>query len=130
MSMDLSENTVGVWFIALTSEQDFLLTITDLCDGKFDITYRFRYYNGPDAWDNADVKHWYTMIAPDTREGVIGVVKAMVSALAAKAKTEIVYEIINNGDFDNFMERFMAAPFVHTREASAEEIEAMNKKVN
>jgi hypothetical protein len=58
MTIELTENTIGVWAVSLDSDSDYLAALWR--DGEnYVMVYRFRYYVDDKTFDSKDKKNWY-----------------------------------------------------------------------
>ena len=55
MSIELTEKIVGIWFVDLDNESDWLGAM-ERTDEGYQVTYRFRYYVDDKAHDSDDKK--------------------------------------------------------------------------
>ena len=119
MTMTLDENTRGIWYCqTIPEEQDFLMTLNRLEEGHYEITYRFRYYNSDDPFDEKDRKSWYRAEArTKNEEEIISGIETLLESLAAATDNENGFTELLRGDrpFDDFMEEFMKQDFVHAK---------------
>ena len=119
------ETCVGVWFVQTTETQDWMAGITEIePDKKYEINYRFRYYNpeSEDPWDGKDKKNWYKGTASCTREYAIQSMRVMVQGMKMMGAIGEPGEVVNNGDYNDFMERFVAQPWVHAKKMEPGEV--------
>jgi len=120
------EKIVGVWYLQTTETQDWLCAIREIePDQKYELTHRFRYYKDDKAFDSKDKKNWYRGTITGTRHYVLEVMKPLVQDLKELGAVGEPYELINNGDYDDFLRRFQDAPFVYAKQVSKEEAEKM-----
>jgi hypothetical protein len=126
MAIIYDDNLVGLWYIQTTEMQDFLAAL--MKDGEgFRCEYRFRYYDpedpGNDAHSGKDTKSWYVMDIkePDRRE-VLGKLRLSWAAVARMAGGQTLYEVVRqHGETtDSMVARWVAMPFVHTKEIQAQ----------
>jgi len=127
MTIALTENVLGIWFVNLTEDSDWMCALTD-ADDKWLIEYRFRYYcdDSGDAFDTDDEKNWYTATldkADTSRETVLRKQTLVYKALRDMAgTTDGNYELLRSDKtYEDFMEEFMELPFVHAKSVSREE---------
>jgi hypothetical protein len=124
MSIEFTEQTLGVWYVALEGK-DWLCGVTRVGEDRFEFQYRIRYYVDPvDPWDGKDRKSWFEGTFTGPRDQVIHNMRRMgrgVIVLAGGAGK--LYECVRRLDesCDDFMERFSKMPFVHMKKATEEE---------
>jgi len=97
---------LGVWFVGGNGRQDFLATVRKKENGKvWDMEYRFRYYNGVDAWESEDDKSFYTATLKGdvTEEEVIKTLRKMTAKLSEVGFGETIDEILVRGNPDKLM---------------------------
>jgi hypothetical protein len=61
MSIEISEGTVGVWYVAL-SHCDWLAHVGRNAEGLYELRYRFRWFRDDKIWDSKDRKNWYRFV--------------------------------------------------------------------
>jgi len=111
----LDETIRGIWYCPLIpDEQDFLLSLTSSSEGQYQITYRFRYYNSSDPFDEKDKKNWYTSTITSKNEAEV--IAKIHNIFLLLTNTDDFAEILR-GDrsLDEFIEEFMKQDFVHTK---------------
>jgi hypothetical protein len=122
----MDSRIVGVWYMQTTPTSDWMAGVSEVVpDKEYELNYRFRYYDGDqkkDTFEDGDTKHWYGGTIHETRENVIAGVRMCAKQMETLAVGQL-YEYLNHGDIDEFMERFMKAPFVHAKKVTAEEAE-------
>jgi len=116
MTMELSENTIGIWYVQTSETSDWLMTVNE-DNESYDMTYRWRYYEDDKNFDSDDRKTWYSgTIAKTTtsREkllaGMRGTVELMLKFPEAGKSWELLVE---DHDIKAFMKKFESLPFVH-----------------
>lgn len=116
------EKIVGVWFTStIPAKQDWLAAIREIePDVKYELTYRFRYYEDDKFFDSKDKKNWYQGTISGTRNYVVLTFRQVAKALADKAEGSS-YEVMNDKGYDDFMRRFNDQPFVVAKMLSKEE---------
>jgi len=122
--IEVDENIIGIWFIALDNESDWLASMSKVKDG-IKVNYRFRYYNSedPHPFSGKDKKNFYSFVAPDDKKKAIKVMRAMAHALNEKGGLEKEpHEIINTGDLDEFIEELVKKDFSNVALASGSEV--------
>jgi hypothetical protein len=123
MSLVIDEKMVGIWYLHTLPTQDWMATVRELVpDEKYELTYRFSYYKDDKVFDSDDKKNWYRGEVSGTRNYVILSLRSAAKMLAMVAVGK-VYELLNDGDLKEFMNKFQDAPFVFMRQVSKEEYE-------
>jgi hypothetical protein len=95
VSIELSENTIGIWAVNLRDESDWIGAVWRDGDNWI-MEYRFRYYVDDKTFDSEDVKNWYTHKIPVdkyTEDEVISAMRMCVELLW-KASGGKRYEIM------------------------------------
>ena len=121
--INLDESIVAVWYMQLDEVSDWLGSLSHMREpnkeGKkhdFVLTYRFRYYDGPGIFEaSKDEKSWDNGYFDGTKEDVLEKVRRTIQLLSYIADAPKMYEIVNDDDFDKFMEGFAQMPFVHMK---------------
>ena len=123
MSIELTERTVGIWFMRVNEAVDFMAGLESMPDGEFKIDYRFRYYDpavgDPFSPENKDEKHWYTVKAKRSRINMIRSVQLLVSRLEAKTGHQCTEILMKNGEVSQFMAELARQPWAHIRTGPA-----------
>lgn len=122
MSVMLTENTVGVWFVTMPHYPprgaDWLATIAKVSSGNYKLTYRFRYYTDDKVFDSEDEKRWYAFEAKaEDRAALIArtqEIAAMTEDVFGGDKWELMR---GDGTLQQFIDEFMKLPFIHKKEA-------------
>lgn len=122
--IDLSEKTVAIWYILLDSGTDWIAGITELVENEeYLIQYRFRYYEDNKVFESKDRKNWYEGTTRGTKNYVLGCFKTVARDFKILSLyPESFFELINEGDFKDFMKKLQDAPFSHARMATSEEV--------
>lgn len=115
----IHEKTVGIWFIGISDKQDWLAGLTEVePDSKYLLQYRFRYHNDDKIFDSKDKKNWYEGTVSGTRNYCLLSLRNVAQELALRAGGQTVYEILNEGNMEDFMRRFQDMPFAFARTGS------------
>lgn len=120
------EKIVGVWFLSTTAEQDWMAALSEVAPGKYELNYRFRYYDpeSKDPWDGKDRKNWYKGTIESSREEAIDGIRKVGTAMVVFGAVGELYEVLNDNGFEKFLEEFQAQPWVFARkEAKPEGVE-------
>ena len=118
MTIKFNESLRGIWFCSsIPGEQDFLLSLNRITEEQYEVTYRFRYYNSADPFDEKDKKNWYSAkITGKSEKEIIDSIRTLLGYLLAKDDDIYPAEILR-GDrtLDEFMDEFMKQDFVHAQ---------------
>lgn len=122
MSIELNENTVGIWYVSMDG-MDWMAHIAEE-DETFELTYRHRYYEDDKNFDSDDRKSWYSgsIKKPETtKKEIIGTMDNMCKMME-KIQDGVPYRLLMEGKtFDEFVEEFTNMPFSHAKTISKEE---------
>lgn len=125
----LDSQTVGIWFVVPGPGVDWMASVREVTPNEeYQITYRFRYHKDDKAFESADKKSWFKGTCEGTRAFVIAAIKSMAEQLRGPCE-EPVYEMLNDGDVDEFFRKFRDAPFVYVRHGTKEQTEQVRKKM-
>jgi hypothetical protein len=115
--LNIDEKTVGIWFLALTDDCDWMCGVSETePEKKYQINYRFRYHKDDKVFDSADEKSSYGVKASCTRSFAIATVRHIASEMKAKgAIGEIDELLMQDGDVDRFLKEFRDKPYVYIR---------------
>jgi hypothetical protein len=125
--IEITERTQAIWYVQ-GKQMDWLACIESAEEeGRFKLTYRFRYYVDKKAWDSEDRKSWYEMTAADMAKG-IETVRMLAEVIKMRAKAEgagEMWELLRGtGSMKSFMAQFAALPFAHMKQLTKAEYEA------
>lgn len=117
MSITLDEGIRGLWYCSLVPDkQDFLMSLSLVEEGHYEITYRFRYYNSDDPFDPEDKKDWFRAKITNLKEKeVIEKARVVAHSFATFANAELTEVLRDNRPLDKFTEEFMKQEFVHVK---------------
>ena len=113
--IEMNEDIRALWFVALTSTCDWMGAVHEQPDGTVKLTYRFSYYNGPDPWDNKDVKKWSEGIITALLAEVIDKMSQTAADLARMSGGECTQLIRGTATLEQFVDQFTALPFAHCK---------------
>jgi hypothetical protein len=113
------EKTVGIWFVS-GHGHDWLCNVREIMpNDEYRIIYRFRYYTDKkhsNPFESKDKKNWFHATAKKkTRAYAISAARAMAQSIAEVEGVEKPYELLNNGDYKDFVKKFLDAPFVFAK---------------
>lgn len=117
MSIQITEKTIGIWFVALNAGSDWMCGVTELDNGEAEIRYRFRYGKPEDdPFAFKDKKNWYIATAAFTRDDAIKHIRKLSIALALASGGERGEVLMNDArDVEAFMKEFAAQPWAHVK---------------
>lgn len=122
------EKVVAIWFINTTETQDWMACLREVKpEEEYELIYRFRYYKDDKAFDSEDEKSWYKGRITGTRAYVLASTRAVAKIMEEFAAGKL-YELVNEGDYEAFVKKFMDAPFVYAKQVSKEEYEKHEKE--
>ena len=122
----LDESVLAIWYYDFPGG-NFMANMRRLEPGRLKVTYRFRYHRDDKAFDSADEKNWYEGIWRDVRDEALAV-EAFGAACREAAPTKVYQIIRGNRTLDEFMDEFLAQPFINMRPATPEELDTMNRR--
>jgi hypothetical protein len=125
VSIEFTDALQALWFVEIPGG-DWLCGLYSRRDGRFDMTYRFRWYRGPAVWDSNDVKNWFEATGDDYSQclhGIREMIKGMRSAGAGES-----WELLRGTKTTReFIEELRKTPFAHTKKVSQAEFEQMQR---
>jgi hypothetical protein len=129
MSIEISENTLGVWFVSWGSA-DWMGGLWRTPKGPAG-AYRFRYYRDTEAFNSKDEKSWYDLnpsdLAQDEGEWIAAMSK--LSEVITHAQEGQRWELLRGSmSVDEFMEAFKKLPFAHVKTFSPDECRFVMKE--
>lgn len=104
MTIIIDENVIGLWYISLNENLDYLGCLTG--GEKIQIKYRFRYYDNKDhnPFSEKDEKNWYNgTFANNDKEAAIKKMREVVKAICDIGKHKYTELLMENGDVDKFL---------------------------
>jgi len=114
----MDEKIVAIWFLAtIPGHQDWMAGLREIVpDEKYELTYRFRYYEDDKIFESKDKKNWYEGEVSGTRSYCIAAVRSVGQMMAkVTAGGQKLYELVNEGDLAEFGRRFRDMPFAFAR---------------
>jgi hypothetical protein len=124
--IEFDEKIVGVWYlVTIPNKTDWMAAIREIKpDEKYELIYRFRYYNeeGDLGPFNDDKKNWFKGLISGTKNYVVFSLRAVAQNLSSACEHGPVYEVLNDGDLEDFIRRFQNQPFVFVRAMGKENI--------
>ncbi len=112
--IELTEHTIGIWFVTLGEKGDWLGSVWKT-DKGYEIAYRFRYYVDDKTFDSEDKKHWYkSEISKDSGDEakVIQVMRDVSEVLWIAGGGKRYEVMMESGGIEEFMAEFQKLPFV------------------
>lgn len=115
--IEFNEKIIGIWYVStIPDEQDWMGAVSEIApEEKYKLVYRFRYYKDDKIFESEDKRNWYRCECSGSRAYCIASLRNVAKGLADAAGGQQVYETINNGDYQDFLRRFQAQPFVFMR---------------
>lgn len=115
MSINITERLVGMWFMNLRGDLDFLAGL-EATDTGFKLTYRFRYGSDPEPWSDKDVKNWYVMnITKHSKSEAITKLHALIHMLESRSGHQCDELLMRNGDTQAFIRELNAKKWAHMK---------------
>lgn len=126
--MVLDEKVVGLWYVEIAPKVNWMAVIRELePDQEYELVYRFRYYKDDKAFDSEDLRSWYRGVLTGTRHYVVESFRSAARLIESNAIGKL-FEVMNEGDYKDFMRRFQNQPFAWVRQVSNEEAERIMKE--
>lgn len=108
MPIIITPATVGMWFIPLNNMSDFLGGLEQKGPALFVFTYRFRYYDpdepNNDPFSGKDLKSWYEVTIPLSREEAIFTIRDMTKKLSGVFRAECDEVLVIDGNVAEYFE--------------------------
>jgi hypothetical protein len=116
MSVEISERTIGLWFMSLNETTDFLAGLESTEEG-FLLQYRFRYYKEESPWSDKDEKHWYTVRIDKSKSKAEAIqsTQIVVQMLEQKSGQQCDELLVKNGDIGAFMRELHSQRWAHMK---------------
>lgn len=118
MSIEITENTLGLWF-APADGIDVLAHLSKLEDEQHEFTYRIRVYDDsdPSPFSDKDEKRWKVFRSDGlTNREAVTQIRDLLKAVEAAFELEFVDELLmEDKTLDEFAEEMMSKPWVHTK---------------
>lgn len=117
MTIEITEHTIGMWFLPLSDDSDYLAAL-ELTPQGVKLTYRFRYHGevtNPWAPNSNDRKSWYSGVSRTTPEEAIATVRALIAVLESSSGRQSYELLMHDGDVDRFTAELYAQPWANAR---------------
>ena len=130
----------GIWFIShdddlpVHERADWLCALSraqppDSPPGDWKLTYRFRYHHSEDVWESQDEKSWssYGIAGHEPEEKIRDTVEALASVISARHRQPVnVVDV--RGNSERAMALLQQQPWVHFRQATPQEADALRRR--
>jgi hypothetical protein len=116
--MKLDDNTLGIWFVQVRDDADWLASVRRSEKGGHDLEYRFRYYgeDSADPFDGKDEKSWYGGHSDKfTDEQAIASLRTAAESLSEVSGGQLYECLRGERTAREFFEEFRKLPFVHEK---------------
>jgi sigma54-dependent transcription regulator len=114
--IELDETVAGIWILQITPTQDWLAAIREIePNQKYELTYRFRYYNDDKVFDSDDEKNWYRGTLTGTRAYVLGTFREVAKNMESIAVGNLC-ELLNDKGIEDLKRRLFDAPGIYARQ--------------
>jgi len=111
--IELDDTVQVMWFVFFPPHNDFMAVVQRIDDTRGRLTYRFRYSDSDEPFDDNDVKSWYRLTGPT--DELISRMRMVTQAMAEGAMVERWELERGTATLDQFTEQLMALPFIHTK---------------
>lgn len=122
----ITDKTVGLWYLDTNpGKQDWLATLVEVePESKYEIVYRFRYYEDGRVFDSKDKKSWYKAEAIGTKAYCTAAVRSIAQKLSDSANSggKLIELLNDTGNTEDLCRRVLNQPFAYARMASEEEL--------
>lgn len=116
---------MGLWFIQLQPDLDWLASLYTTKEGELKGTYRFRYYVDDKTFDSEDKKSWWTMTSTASVAETIEKFRGLYEKMWKLSKGDHYEILMDEEGIDSFMKKFEQVPFYNGIELSANEAKWM-----
>lgn len=122
--IEFDESILGIWFVQLSAESDWMAALHQHESGGVKLLYRFRYYETRGAWDGLDRKKWYeAKLSERDARTACAKMNGVATHLAHAADNAACYACVRGErSLEEFTDYFLTMPFAHAKfEGEAEE---------
>jgi len=112
MSCEISEQTVGLWYVELPNG-NWLASINRITDGTVQLDYRLRWFRDDKLFDESnDVRNWYRLKTNDEKK-LLETTRAIFSQLTETFKG---WELMRGGrSVEEFLDELGRMPGMHMK---------------
>ncbi len=116
-TVEITDKLVGMWFLALTGESDWLCGLTEIVpEREYQISYRFRYYKDDKVHDSDDRKSAYSANVHSSRAYALAALRMVADGLKqAGAIGEIDEVMMHDKDVKRFIRELQDKPWAFLR---------------
>ncbi len=113
MTIELTENTLGIWAVSISDECDWLGAVWREGD-DYVLEYRFRYYVDDKTFDSKDRKNWYRTVITggQPEDKVVGVMREMARMLWSESGGKRYELMMDGGGIVRMMEDLAKWPMI------------------
>jgi hypothetical protein len=118
MAIELTKDTVAVWYFEMGEGHNFLAGLNRAPDGTFKLDYRFRYDRGGAPFDGTDKFSWWSgTIGSTDIDEVLPKMRAWVAECCKRLHCKPTYDeiLMTEAGLDDFLNRLTAMPWAHAR---------------
>ena len=119
--MELSERTIGIWFVPIRSPAgDWMAALNRDSERSFTATFRFRWYDpddpANDAFSGQDRKSWYQAKSKDITEAeAVESIRMIADGMAIHAGCEPTELMMGEGGVEELLERMAQQSWAHIK---------------
>lgn len=130
--MELTKDTVGMWYLQLDNVTDWLCHLSKSEDGAYTFEGRIRHYDKEnpdnDAFSKKDKKIWYEVpVFVKNPTVALHLARRIVTVLERKSGNKAIELLMKDGDVDGFMDRLAAQPWAHIKKLPMSQGKRMRK---
>ncbi len=127
--IEMTDKTIGLWYMQVTEDSDWLAGASEVDDGRVEISYRFRYYRDRQTFGSEDKKNWYEGNVSGPKEKIIRVMRELMAHLREKdgnIPESACHELLMDDEgVEVLMDRLKEMPFCDSMMLSANEVKWM-----
>lgn len=117
MSIEITENTIGLWFMQLSETADFHAGLQQIGPESFELIYRFRYYDqedpGNDPFSKQDRKSWWKGQFSGPKEKALLAMREFCRQVGAVQGYEFDEVLMIDGNVAEFFEVLRGREWCH-----------------
>lgn len=114
MTIEITERTIGIWFLYLNDSSDWMAGLWREDDG-IHLSYRFRYYRDDKLDETSeDEKNWYSLMTGESVQVSIRTVRDLIEGMQEELGAGESWEILmGERGVEDFTKEFLSMPWAH-----------------
>lgn len=114
MTIEITERTIGIWFLLLEEKSDWMAALWHEDDGVH-LSYRFRYYRDDKLDETSkDRKSWYSLTTGETAQVSVRAIRDLIEGMQEELGAGQSWEILmGERSVEEFTEEFISMPWAH-----------------